>query len=1227
MSSGAFSVENILEGVFEMKIRLTAGNEGRGRFVFLSSLFCVLTLLLGLAAVANAQDVKGSIRGTVVDEQGNSIAGAEVTITDPSNGATRTSISGDDGVYNFPDLPLGNFNIRATHAGFKATETTGISLHANDSLVFNVTLRVGAVSEQITVEASAIQVETTNGELSGLINGKQVVDLPLNGRNFMQLVLTVPGVATGEGFSSQAKGLKGGSDLSISGGAVDANLWLVDGAHNNDVGSNRTILIFPSIDAIDEFKIERNSYSAQFGQSAGGQISIITKHGGNDFHGDVYYFGRNDALNTFNTFVKQNCLSAGTDCQKNKLRRNDFGYTIGGPVKKDKIFFFWSQEWNRMIEGQTTAAQVPTVAEKGGDFSDIAACPAKFNGFPVAGLNDPLTGTPFPNNTIPTNRLSPAAQLLLQAYPDPTNPNPCATNNFTQDFGVPTKWREEHARGDINLTKTLTAMLRYTNDSWTLGPPDGGFGWGNNNLGPIGQAWSQPGRVVIGKLSKTIGQTAVNDFTFSYSANRITITPADGDPGLRQQLNDTIPTFFPLSGKTYGDKGPSAWINCCGLPSVWTIAPWQNQQDLYTWQDDFSVVRGKHTLKAGVLYARNYKAEQAANSEFGTVGGPVGLNGNPGTANLTGYGIADLELINMGIGWSETTDIFKVRNVWHDAEFYVADNFRITPRLTIDYGFRWSFLRNPYLSNNQYTVFNPAAFDPALGNAPCNGLLYAPGLGANPCPAGTGGVAGPNNALMNNNNHLIAPRLGVAWDPFGTGKWSVRLGVGQYFNRDRLWPLQIAGSNPPFNPSFTSPTGNGRFLDNTNQLPACDPNCFGSGLGTPNIGQSTSDQMPNAWQWNVSVQHEFFKNAKLEVAYVGNKNNHWEQIADLNVVAPADRLTYVQNENFSCSQPGTTNCSGFDSAGSLLSSLRPYGAAVANNSITYYSHGSSSNYQALQTFFNMRINDRSHFQAAYTWSKLLADSQRLDTPPPNVDGNDRHASYGPDLLNHPHIFSASLVYGLPMLSSANPIIRGALGGWEASTIIGLSSGPSITPLVSINGLGDPAGVGNGTATGRERPDRVSGEGCRISGADSKSWLNPNQFTVNGYQLGQIGTSGIGICSGPPTRNVDLGVDKNFKLTERIRMQFRMEFFNLFNHPLYTAGDVINNATINFQNPVFGDANGNVVMPSTNPSTKGQLIGATQILSADQVPSSNFGNAQSVRENGYRQIQYALKIIF
>jgi len=275
------------------------------------SLFCFLLLMLAVPFAAHAQDITAAVRGTVADEQGSAIVGAEVSVISPDTGFSRTATTGTDGVYNFPDLPLGAYKIRASHAGFKGAEQTGIVLHVADSRVINFTLRVGAITEEVTVEANAIQVETTSGDLTGLIEGNQVRQLPLNGRNFMELVTLVPGVATGEGFSAQAKGIKGGSDISISGGAVNANLWLVDGAHNNDVGSNRTILVFPSLDAIDEFKIERNSYSAQFGQSAGGQISIVTKSGSNAFHGDVYYFGRNDKLNAFNTFAKDNCPATG----------------------------------------------------------------------------------------------------------------------------------------------------------------------------------------------------------------------------------------------------------------------------------------------------------------------------------------------------------------------------------------------------------------------------------------------------------------------------------------------------------------------------------------------------------------------------------------------------------------------------------------------------------------------------------------------------------------------------------------------------------------------------------------------------------------------------------------------------------------------------------------------------------------------------------------------------
>jgi hypothetical protein len=1206
-----------------MKIHRLNSNNAFDKLRVIGSVFAVLALVLCSAFSTSAQITTAAVRGAVTDEQGGAIAGAEVTITNVETSFNRTVTSGSDGEYNFPQLPLGLYKIRATHAGFKNAEQTGITLHANDSAVINIGLKVGAVTEQVTVEAAAIAVETTNGELSGLIRGSQVADLPLNGRNFMALVSSQPGVAGGPGYDPLAKGLKGGADLSISGGAVDANQWLVDGASNNDVGSQRTILVYPSIDAIEELKVERNSYGPEFGQSAGGQINMITKSGSNSFHGDVYYFGRNDKLNAFDTFVKSGCLSAGTPCVKNKLRRNDYGFTIGGPIKKDKIFFFYSQEWNKMIEGQTTSARVPTTAEKGGDFSAIKACPNAVSqlGWPAGAggtARDLQLPAGAPANTFSapnvysSTALSPAAQVVLQAFPTPTNLDPCARNNFTKSFGVPTNWKEENVRGDINLTKSLRAMMRFTNDSWQLGPPDGGFGWGNNNLGPIGEFWSQPGRIVVGKLSKTIGNSMVNDFTFSYSANRITITPAGTDPGLDQKLNDTIPTFFPLSGKLYGDKGPAAWINCCGLPSVWTIAPWQNQEDMYNWQDDFSWVKGKHTLKFGASYSRNYKAEQAANGEFGNLGGAVGYNGFKGSANSTLYGISDLELANMAMGWGETQTIFKVRNVWHNIEAYAADNFRLTPRLTVDFGVRWSFLPPVYLSDNKYSLFNPSAYNAALGTDPCNGLVYAPGIGANPCTAAgaLGGVAGPNAALMNRNFKGFAPRLSFAWDPTGQGKWAIRTGVGQFYNRDRLWPLQLAGNNPPFNASFVSVAGNGRYLDNTNPLPSCGgtvAGCFSTGLGTPNHGQEFSNNVPNSWQWNLSIQREVFKDARLEVGYVGSKTLHWEAITDINAVAPANRLTYVQHENDNPQNPA------------FAQGLRPYGAAVLNNSITYYTHASSASYHSLQSQFNARMGSRANFQASYTFSKLLANSQRIDTPAQNLDAYNLHSDWGPDILNHTHIFSANVVYHLPELANQNSIERTVLGGWEVTPILSIASGPSITTLMSLGGtgaVGDPMGIGSGGPTGRERANRVLGQPCRANTGDNTQWLNPAMYTMNGYQLGKVGNAGPGLCTGPGNNNLDLGLDKNFKLTERIKMQFRFEFFNAFNHPHYNSNDILNPG-VNFQNPIYGDASGAVVPNVTT---------ATQILSATPSPGG-YGKVNSVTQNGYRQIQYGLKLIF
>src|SRR6266436_1166963 len=622
-------------------------------------LCCALLLALSCSSTLQAQVTTASVRGTVTDEQKAALAGAEVTITNVGTSYTRSTQTGTDGEYDFPDLPLGTYRIHVTHAGFKSETQTGVELHVNDSSVVNIALKVGAVNETVTVEASPVAVETTNGELTGLIGASQVAELPLNGRNFMQLVTLMPGVSAAEAFSTREKGIKGASDLSISGSPSNGNQWLVDGANNNDTGSQRTILVYPSTEAIEEFKIERNSYGAEFGLMAGATVNLVTKGGTNDFHGSVYYSGRNDKLDAYDTELKAGCPT----CSKNKLRGNDYGYTIGGPVKKNKIFFFWNQEWNKRIEGLTATNHVPTMAERGGDFSDLAACPASANtGYPAGGLHDPTQtpGTFTFGNAIPAARQSPGGALALTQYPAPTLPytsTSCPNLNWTASQNVPTPWREENARGDINLTKSLTLMLKYTNDSWNIGPPSNGFGWGNNNLGVIDESWNQPGRIAAARLSKTIGSNAVNDFQFSYSGNRITIQPSN--LALEQKLNDAIPTFFPLSGKRYGDKGPSIWFSGWGnahLPSVWTISPWANAQDLYTWQDDFSMVKNRHTLKFGAVYSRNSKNEQQSNAEFGGLFGAVGYNGCSGkivagqcpnkSGNNTGYDVADVLLQN-----------------------------------------------------------------------------------------------------------------------------------------------------------------------------------------------------------------------------------------------------------------------------------------------------------------------------------------------------------------------------------------------------------------------------------------------------------------------------------------------------------------------------------------------------------------------------------------------------
>jgi hypothetical protein len=374
-------------------------------------LFAVLVVsFVVFLPVSFAQKTTGDINGTVTDPSGAALPDCALTLTDQANGSVRKTTSNAQGNFSFLQLPVGSYTITATKEGFKTLTQKDVAVHVATVTNTSVALEIGATTETVTVEAQAVNLNTENGEVGNVILSDEVSQLPLNGRNFIELTTLMPGTAVGGGFDNKNKGLLAGVDISFSGAPANANQWQVNGSNNNDQGSQRTILIYPSVDAIQEFKILRNSYGPEYGGAGGAQINLVTKAGGNQFHGDVYYFGRNDALNAENFFLgqqKANCVVGDPVCgKKNYLRRNDYGYTVGGPIKKDKLFFFWSEEWNKERRGQVRQAWIPTAAELGGNFNDIAGCQAGSGAPPVP--RDPTTGLPFANNTIPSSQLSPA---------------------------------------------------------------------------------------------------------------------------------------------------------------------------------------------------------------------------------------------------------------------------------------------------------------------------------------------------------------------------------------------------------------------------------------------------------------------------------------------------------------------------------------------------------------------------------------------------------------------------------------------------------------------------------------------------------------------------------------------------------------------------------------------------------------------------------------------------
>jgi Carboxypeptidase regulatory-like domain len=1066
-------------------------NRSTGYFL-LSTL--VVTALLLHAAWAQVADA-GTVLGTVTDSTGAMVPGVSITLRNPENNLTYKTATDQSGEFRFPTVPAGSYELTAERDGFRKVVHSAFAVHAAEPAHVNVVLQVGALSEQITVTEAPPVVNTVTANEGNTITGQQVNSLPLTNRVFTQLMSLEPGVSmpvvVDPGFGSNSS-----LNFSVNGVRDDENNLLIDGVRNADTFGGNAFVV-PNLFAVSEVRIENNDYTATAGRSAGAQVNLVTRSGTNRFHGDVFEFFRNNIFNAENYFS----TSSSED------RHNDFGYDVGGPIKKDRLFFFWSQEWRRIVVNSGPVITVaPTALEGQGNFSQSLIQPI-----------DPTTGLPFLNNTIPQGRLDQNALLLLATYfPQPT-PNYSLDNlyNFISQAPNFTRWREESMRIDAKLNDKWSLSGRYTQDTNLLNNPYGLFG---ENPFPYvgGSTQNFPMYNWAVHVTYAPRPTLFTEFSVGmYFANdkSLTNSPLSSKaraPGL------TLQQVFPLDEL---NRIPTMYF---GYPYAGIVEQWYFHNDAFSipFQSDTTWIRGRHTIRFGAVFTPEGKSELANPSNNNTNGSYTFLG------ELTGNPVADF-LLNYASSYSETAlDPFgKYR--WYNLEPYIEDQVKLRRNLTLTAALRFEFYQPEHELHNMLGGFDPALYNlsdaptvnpdgtivPNTGNL-LNGIIVAGHntyAGANSSPYG--------QALFPSHKHVFAPRLGFSWDPFSNGKTAIRAGYGIFYDRWGSYS-QFGAFNPPFNSSVNI---FGTSLDNPGGTAGT---LFASGLNTA----LAPWKYPSVQKWSLNIQREVTPDTSFSIGYVGTKGTHLLGFYDMNQGQPN---VNVANGNIS------------------PDSVRPY---QGFGQISAYATMFNSNYNALQVSLIHRLKNGVSFQASYTYSKTLTDN-----PGPNgtaysstwpQDSYNIRSEYGPADFDHTHMLSFSYSWELPFFKHANAATKAFLGGWQVSGITVFQSGAPLTVTLP----NDQAGVGSYN----QRPDQVGNpfQAGTIAAnptcaAPSQvhtmaSWFNPCAFALNA--LGTFGNEGSGVLRGPYFQDWDMGLAKNFALRESVGLQFQLEAFNVFNHP-------------------------------------------------------------------------------
>ena len=1130
---------------------------------------CLFMLCLG--ARAQVTETAAQISGQVSDANGAAIAGATVVVTNDATKEERRVQTNDDGIYVVTPLDPGIYTVAIEQQNFKRHIETNVVLNTKDRRTLNTVLEPGAVSEMVTVtsETNVVQDSPTT---QSLVSNAQIVELPLNNRNFMRLLEAgIPGVSsdlsdeTGFGLTSLAS-------VSINGMRRNAVNYFVDGVSNTDVGSNITLLSTPTVDSIKEFKVLSSNYTAEIGRSGGGAVTVVTRGGGNDFHGTLYEFARNDRFNANAFFNNRQGRRANGSlvAPVPKLRYNNFGGTISGPVflprfgeggkaiynGRNKTFFFFSEEVRRIIRGQPDASfTVPSLAQRGAnggnfDFSatlglPIFRTPAGAFTTTAAG-NTPVTAVdtagntiqvrqsqifrqsdnrPYANNVIPRADVDPRAIALLAAYPLPnslTNPN-----GFSASLVGVQNTRQETARIDHNFNERNSIFGRYTQDRSDTVEPQGLF-FTAGFPGVPTSATGVPGRVLAVSYTRVFSPHTVNEATFNYSFNKIdsivTGRAHRADyPGSEQiaeifpqNNNNIIPrinTRFTLIGATQGFG--IKYNNFLG-------------RDVVTWTS------GNHTFKFGGEMSWEQKNENASSNTQGTFDfSAVQSQGLVGTAAITGTGDSFVSfLLGRANAYTEAERDIVLDLRFGRREFFAQDTWKVRPNVTLDYGVRYQYFVQPVDKHNIYASFDPALFNPnkvVCTTAACTAFDLARtdptnGIGI----AGATSRFGRRIAPSDKNN--FSPRVGISWSPrFGGGiahalfggenKSVIRAGYGLYYDQPLVGVFeQAAFTSPPFSQvlSLTSTTAN--VITFSNPSAGAPP---GTLAPRSLIATANNFRAPETQQWSVGLQREVVRNGVIDVAYVGTKGDHLIRRRNINFQLPADIV-----------RVGTANAG----------ALRPY---LGYSTITYIETSAKSRYHGLLSSFNYRFGNGFTVTTAYTWSKNLTDSTNdrdaIDDP---QNPFDVRTEYAEARTSRPHIFSASYVYEIPWFSkSTEGWKRLLLGGYQISGITNLESGAPVPRLAISDTLSGQRG---------SYPNRISDARDGLAGTiDPRTGLpfifDPNAFSVPA--LGTFGNAGRAFARLPGRNQTNLSLVKNlyFNSERSTYLQLRAESFNVFNH--------------------------------------------------------------------------------